>query len=727
MTSNDTQIFLTVSHDQLLLIVSAIIAFLGSQTALSVGERLRRSTRGNRPFWIVCSAAVLGCTIWSMHFVAMLAMELGLPQINDLSIAVYRNRIAEFGGGIPVNYDLGITILSLLTAVLAVGIGLTLILANDKDGKISYIRLVSAGCFVGLGVAGMHYSGMAALQVPGVQHYNHKLVLASVIIAIIAATAALWLTLTVRVWWHRTIAALVMAAAIILMHHTGMHAMSIQFKPAITTIAAELQSSELAIIVSTTFIILIVLASASAFIDRRLEQFAEREALAMRAANHQLQIEIEERRIIEEELIAARAGLEERVLERTSALAEANEQLVAFTDDLETARNHAEAERERAEKANQAKSDFLASMSHELRTPLNAILGFAQLLEMSQKEPLSARQAKHVAQIRKSGNHLLSLINDVLDLSKIEAGTIPVSVEEVELLPLVEQIASTLMPQATSANISLKVEMPPPGLTAKADRTRMLQILSNLVSNAIKYNRPNGSVTVRTLPGETIRFEVTDTGFGIPPNRLAELFQPFNRLGQEHSTIEGTGIGLTIAQRLARLMEGDIRVVSAVDIGSTFTFEVPAGIGKADTTADSVAVNGSSPPVQGNSWRLLYVEDNPSNMELMQDLCETLSGINLITADNALQGLEQARRHSPDLIILDINLPGMDGFEMFSKLKLMPETATIPVIALSAAALPREVERGMALGFRRYLTKPLHVPTFLDTLRDILGAEPNVE
>ncbi|MFD2261636.1 MHYT domain-containing protein [Lacibacterium aquatile] len=682
------------SHSMPLVLLSFIVAAFAAFTALDMAERLRRAEGRARLLWLNGSAFVLGGGIWTMHFIGMLAFDTGLP----------------------VDYHLSTTIVSFLLAVAFVAFGFALVADSGEKYKLSWPRLLTAGPIVGLGVAAMHYTGMAALRLPGRLHYDTGLVIVSVLIAVVAATAALYLAFTLSKVAQKLAAAVVMAIAVCGMHYTGMAAVDVEHLPEMVTVHGSLKPETLALGVAGIFFVLLIIALGSAFIDRRIEAINEREAMALRAANQKLMNEVAERRAVEAELRTAREELEARVTERTRALAEANNRLVATAEDLERARQAAEEEKEKAEQANQAKSDFLASMSHELRTPLNAILGFTQLLSMSQKEPLTTKQGKHVAQISRAGHHLLSLINDILDLSKIEAGALPVSVEEVEVAALFDQLRTTLQPMSDEYRIAIAFK-DAPGLTARADRTRLLQILSNFCSNALKYNRPGGAVTVSTeVKDQRLLFHVTDTGLGIPADRLSELFQPFSRLGQEHSTIEGTGIGLTIAQRLAGLMDGKITVESTIDVGSTFTLTVPLGAGlqSAAPAADAVVQRLSG------SRSLLYVEDNPSNLQLMIDLCETLDGIDLATANAPIDGIELARRLKPDLIILDINLPGMSGFEVLQKLQQLPETMDIPVIALSAAALPREVERGLSLGFKRYLTKPLHVPTFLGAIDDIL-------
>lgn len=404
--------------------------------------------------------------------------------------------------------------------------------------------------------------------------------------------------------------------------------------------------------------------------------------------------------------------------------------IMAQAAEMTIAHQRAEYERQQAEAANRAKSDFLAKMSHELRTPLNSVLGFAQLLEFNAREPLSAKQARQVHQIKKSGEHLLSLIDEVLDLSKIESGNIRLSLERVALDSLLDEVRSTLHALAEAAQVTFTVQLAPGTPSVRADRTRLAQILINLGTNAIKYNRPGGSATlVAERAGEgVVRLSMIDTGVGIPFDRQGDVFEPFNRLGAEHGAIEGTGIGLTISRKLAQLMNGSLTFRSEPGHGSTFTVELPAESepveARVGEAASNLAKEAMSAALGGRSGgcTLLYVEDNPPNIALMQALVESLEGVRLLIASDAETGLALARAHRPDVIILDINLPGMSGFDILERLKAAPATERIPVMALTAAAMPREVERGLAAGFTHYLTKPINVPVFLSAIDSLLGA-----
>jgi signal transduction histidine kinase/ActR/RegA family two-component response regulator len=372
-----------------------------------------------------------------------------------------------------------------------------------------------------------------------------------------------------------------------------------------------------------------------------------------------------------------------------------------------------------AERANRAKTDFLSGMSHELRTPLNAILGFAQLMESGSPSPTPA-QKRDLDQILKAGWYLLELINEILDLALIESGKVTLSREPVSLAEVMLECRAMIEPQAQKRGIGMTFPRFETPYFVKADRTRVKQVLINLLFNAIKYNKPGGAVAVEytlRLP-DSIRICVRDTGAGLSPEQLAQLFQPFNRLGKEAGAEEGTGIGLVVTKRLVELMGGAIGVDSAVGVGSVFWIELRL------TTAPQLAVRDSEPAAlarlqspEGTPLRtLLYVEDNPANLELVEQLVARRTDLRMLSAADGNLGIEFARACQPDVILMDINLPGISGIEAMKILRADPATAHIPIIALSANAVPRDIEKGLEAGFFNYLTKPIKVNQFMDAL-----------
>ena len=376
-----------------------------------------------------------------------------------------------------------------------------------------------------------------------------------------------------------------------------------------------------------------------------------------------------------------------------------------------------------AEKANLAKSDFLSKMSHELRTPLNAILGFAQLMQSDSPQPTAGQKAS-IDQILQAGWYLLELINEILDLAVIESGRLTVSLEPVPLADVMLECQDMVAPQALKRGVTMTFPKYDAPLIVNADRTRLKQVLINLLSNAVKYNRMGGTVTVDcTVPGtERVRITVTDTGAGLAPDKLAHLFQPFNRLGQEAGGEEGTGIGLVVSKRLVELMDGVIGVESTVGMGSVFWIEL---LSTAAVESDGGPAEPSErrQPALPNGARLrtlLCVEDDPANLKLVAQLIARRPELRLLTAGDANLGIEIARTSLPDVILMDINLPGISGVEALKVLREDPATAHIPVVALSANAMPRDIEMGLGLGFFRYLTKPIKAEHFMDTLNAAL-------
>ncbi len=402
----------------------------------------------------------------------------------------------------------------------------------------------------------------------------------------------------------------------------------------------------------------------------------------------------------EDRLQQMNAQLEQRVAERTADLVAA---------------------RDAAERASQAKTEFMSRMSHELRTPLNAILGFAQVLQFDGGRRVD--MAASLGHIERAGWHLLDLINEVLDLSRIEAGALSVSLEPVGLTPLASECMRLSEPAAAGARVTLQLDdRAGAGLAARADRVRLRQVLMNLLSNAIKYNREGGQVvlTIAADPAEAgrVQLSVRDSGCGFTDAQREQLYEPFNRLGAETGT-PGTGIGLVITKRLVELMQGTLSLDTEPGVGSTFTVTLPAAqLPRAPALPPPALAD--APAGQRPGRTLLYIEDNPSNVELVRDVMTLRPGLQLLVAGTGSEGLTLAQAVQPDLVLVDIGLPDIDGNEVCRRLRAHPVLGRRPLVALSANAMPADVARGAHAGFDLYLTKPLDVPGFLRQIDRLL-------
>jgi signal transduction histidine kinase/ActR/RegA family two-component response regulator len=431
----------------------------------------------------------------------------------------------------------------------------------------------------------------------------------------------------------------------------------------------------------------------------------ERRTHALEASNLEKAHEVDERRVAQQEVMRLNAELEKRVQERTAQLEASNRDLAVAT--------------ETAEQANRAKSEFLSNMSHELRTPLNAIIGFGQLITSETLPTTVEQQRTYVGHIVKAGKHLLTLINEILNLARIEAGAVSLSLEPVALAEVLADCKALVQPLGVDRGIRMLFPPHCP-FEVRADRTRLKQVLLNLLSNAVKYNRDNGAVVVecRAVEPDRIRIAVQDTGNGLKADEMHALFQPFNRLGQEAGVQEGTGIGLVVTKRLVELMNGEIGVESTPGLGSVFWIELAANPGAA---AEPAALDSISTFAEfGRTATVLCIEDNPASLKLVEEILRRRAGVRLLSAPDGRLGVELARVHRPDVILMDINMPALNGRDALLVLRHDARTSSIPVIALTADAMPDAIAKGIAAGFFRYLTKPIDVAELLEAVESAL-------
>jgi PAS domain S-box-containing protein len=451
----------------------------------------------------------------------------------------------------------------------------------------------------------------------------------------------------------------------------------------------------------------------------------DRAAIADRVIVEPYRRQLRDGRLVEVQAFRAADGSAVRTYTDITARTAAEQALLAAKDE--------------AERANRAKSEFLSRMSHELRTPLNAVLGFAQLLDTDTEDPLTPGQRLRLRELERGGRHLLALINDVLDIARIEAGGLKLELLTVDLPQLVEDCLHLVQPMADAAAVTLEPPVGPPAAArVRADATRLKQVLLNLLSNAIKYNRAGGSVLVAWVLRDDgrVQIEVHDTGPGLHPAQIDRLFQAFERLDAAQGRIEGAGIGLALSKWLVGLMRGEIGVDSTPQHGSTFWVRLlrPAADGGPTTSGAGALMAeplaAGSPPsrpmptVPGGTAvsRVLYIEDNEVNRLVMQGMLEQRPGLVLELAEHPELGLAMAQKRPPDLILLDILLPGMDGFEVLERLRAEPRTRDIPVVAVSAHALDSDRQRAAEAGFDDYLTKPLDMAVLLACVERWLAA-----
>ena len=759
------------SHEFPLVALSILLAICASYTALTLAGRVAVARGRARTAWLMGGSVAMGSGIWSMHFVAMLAFH--LP--------------------VDIAYQVPLVALSYLAAVAASAFAL-FVASRSSVGTAG--RLVG-GLWLGMAVVAMHYTGMAALRVPADLTYDPRFVGASVVVAIVASTVALWLFFWLR---HddtrrgsvlRSIAAVVMGLAIAGMHYTAMAAVHFSPPAAMAPMDAPflIGASGLALpVVMGAFVILAVTTigsnadrwvRAKLSVSEALRESEERyrsvvseidevifrtdasgrwtflnpawtgitgqpvdEALGLpihdcvhaddrhAVLSHYADLRVGSTDYAQFEVRCSTNADERRWLEVHARASRSGGEFVGTAGvirDVTDRRRAEEADRharEVAEAASRAKSEFLSRMSHELRTPLNAILGFGQLIELDADTP-GLRESGD--QILKAGRHLLALIDEVLDITRIEPGRLHMSTEPVCVDEVVREIIDLVAPLAMPGKIKLSVDASSgPDRYAYADRQRLKQVLLNLVANAVKYNRTGGAVNVgceSVGPGR-LRILVRDTGPGIAADKLPRLFTPFDRLGAEQRGVEGTGLGLSLSRRLAEAMGGSIGVDSTVDVGTVFWVEL-ADAESPLTHLEQTATSNSNPStVHGfGRRRILYVEDNLSNLTLVRRILERHHELELIPAMQGGLALELARLHRPDLVLLDLHLPDIPGEQVLKQLRESADCRFIPVVVLSADATPGQVDRLLAAGANAYLTKPLDVEAFNDVIGDLLARE----
>ncbi|WP_227013997.1 response regulator [Paenibacillus psychroresistens] len=640
------------SYDWILVIFSYIVAVVASYTALDLAGRVSRSSGGRRLFWLLFGTVIMGMGIWSMHFVGMLAFSLPMQ----------------------VAYDLMPVLLSVLAALVASFTALFVVGRN----QLSLLRLLIGGLLLAVGISAMHYIGMSAMLVDIT--YDPLYFSFSIIIAIIASIAALWLAFYFRKGgergevWKKAGSGLIMGAAIVGMHYMGMKAANFQMgeKAAISS-GMVLDQKWLAYFISGGTLYILGLSLLGIFISKRLSQ-----------KDSEIEQKTNEIYLKNQELLELNDNLEELVAERT--------------DQLERARDE-------AIKANMIKSQFLANMSHELRTPLNAIIGYSEMLMEEAEELGEIVFVEDLGKISKSGKNLLALINDILDISKIEAGKMEVYFETCGLESIIEDVRTTVKPLMEANGNQLEIHTLDGEITT--DVTKLRQILLNLLSNASKFTK-NGTIVFdisQQIRNDKIGycFSVKDSGIGMSAEQVEKLFQPFTQADSSTTrNYGGTGLGLAISQRFCSIMGGDIYVESELGSGSTFTCWLPTDSPEQSLITNPPAANRKNSE-EISQASILIIDDDSSNHQLMRRYLAK-EGWTLAFADSGQEGLRLAKKLHPEVICLDILMPSMDGWSVLSALKSDPELEDIPVVILS---MTDDKQMGFALGASEFLTKPV--------------------
>ena len=748
-------------YDMALVALSIAIAVFASYTALDLGSRVRGATMGPRWSWVCGASLAMGGGIWSMHFVGMLAL----------------------GMAMPVAYGVGLTVLSFLIAVGVTGASFAWVSRRGAGPR----DVLLSGPLMGLGIAAMHYTGMAAMRMSGSLAFSPSIVLISVLIAVTAATVALWLTFRQNSVWQKLLAAGVMGLAVAGMHYTGMAAATFsdsRHDAMMEAGAAAMGQQTLAFYVAGATLLILLLAMLASSIDQQRTQGA------LRASEHRFRAAAEavgdviwtndakgEMRGAQPdwakftgqsfseyqgsgwssaihpddigptvaawtEAVAGRRNFlfEHRVrrhdgvyrlfsVRATPLLTRTGEiqEWVGVHEDITERREFEEtlrSARDEALEANLAKNIFLANMSHELRTPLSAIIGYSEMMAEEIDDGCEARDlASDMAKVESNARHLLALINDVLDLSKVESGKMDVYVETFEVGPMVRDLATTVQSLITKKNNQLEIELDPDLGAVASDLTKVKQVLLNLLSNAAKFTE-NGTITLAASRkshrrGDRFLFRVSDTGIGMTEEQLGKLFQRFQQADASTTRkFGGTGLGLSLTKAFADLLGGEVTVESAPGRGSSFTFDIPATFASPETVATDLAT--AMPDGKGDL--VLVIDDDADQRALMTRFLQR-EGFQARTAADGETGLTLARQLKPRAILLDVMMPGVDGWSILSALKGDGELADIPVIMVTFVE-----QRALAasLGAADYVLKPVRWDRFKSVMDRYRPAGNNI-